>query len=542
MADIHSPNLEQALPSLLEAVLSGAERTSRNGPVLEMLAFSVQLDKPYERFQTLPHRNANPFALIAETMWMLAGRDDIEWLSHYLPRAINYSDDGKTWRGAYGPRIRRWSAWGWMDDTEPVDQVADVIEELRAHPDSRRAVISLWDPRSDGGDSKDIPCNNWLQFLIRDGQLHLHVTVRSNDAMWGWSGIDTFEWSVLHEIVANSLGVEVGPVTYFIGSLHLYEPHWKRAQQIVDDAPAAQSLYSTTIALRTKLRYQDLDAMLADWFTGEARVREAHVNVDEWQHIVDPFLNVSLVMLDAYHRYLRGVPLSDIETLIQGANRWAPGSTASDMVGACWEWLERTESTKTQLKAALTDALKAETTRGTPIVKLQPMGITPRLPDPVEVLTVLQTEKARVYGDSWKKHGELISIFANISRKYDRLINIWDGVEDSPDETVYDTVGDLANYCALYYTWLCPDVDFRIALGRANQAARDYVDPFDTQRVIRTSYRALERGLREGDMDTIEKRDCARSIAAACIKWLWQHIDEPGYAAWLTPIMVERSA
>jgi thymidylate synthase len=56
----------------------------------------------------LPGRNNNVFAQLAETAWVLAGRNDLAFLGHYLPRVADFSDDGRTWRGAYGPRIRRW--------------------------------------------------------------------------------------------------------------------------------------------------------------------------------------------------------------------------------------------------------------------------------------------------------------------------------------------------------------------------------------------------------------------------------------------------
>src|SRR5678815_3357868 len=122
-------------------------------------------------------------------------------------------------------------------------------------------------------------CNNWLQFLIRDDKLHLHVTIRSNDAMWGWSGINTFEWSLLHEMVATELAIDVGPVTYFIGNLHLYEPHWNRAMKIVEYANSCEPLYGVNGAKRVPfdVRFDVLDKALDMWFDAENTVRQRHV-------------------------------------------------------------------------------------------------------------------------------------------------------------------------------------------------------------------------------------------------------------------------
>lgn len=79
----------------------------------------------------------------------------------------------------------------------------------------------------------------------------------------------------------------------------------------------------------------------------------------------------------------------------------------------------------------------------------------PSVSDVTRTLASLEQIKSKAYGNSWRKHGELVSIFANISRKYDRLENILfkDG-KVTPDENLMDTVADLAVYCGLYVTWL----------------------------------------------------------------------------------------
>src|SRR5262245_43125159 len=108
------PTASEALPSICSHILDkGDEVGSRNGRVKEFLNDSIVITDPQRREILSVNRKANVFAQIAETMWVLKGRDDIEWLSAYLPRAVDYSDDGISWRGAYGPRIRCF-------DTEPV--------------------------------------------------------------------------------------------------------------------------------------------------------------------------------------------------------------------------------------------------------------------------------------------------------------------------------------------------------------------------------------------------------------------------------------
>ena len=195
----------EALPHLLNNLLvGGSVIPSRNGETRELTMQHITVDQTTDPYIATPGRNVSLPAQIAETMWILAGRSDVEWLSNYLPQAPKFSDDGKTWRGGYGPRLRGWSvdAFAHGPGEDNVDQLKYIIDLLREDPDTRRAVFTIYDPSTDSQPGKDIPCNNWVHFLARDGKLHAHVAIRSNDVMWGWSGINSFEWSILNQVVA----------------------------------------------------------------------------------------------------------------------------------------------------------------------------------------------------------------------------------------------------------------------------------------------------------------------------------------------------
>ena len=102
-------NQTEALVQVLREIdNNGREVTTRGFTQKEILSSLITIDNPNERAIVLKNRNNNIFALIAETLWVLGGRNDLGFLSHYLPRAIDFSDDGLTWRAAYGPRLRNW--------------------------------------------------------------------------------------------------------------------------------------------------------------------------------------------------------------------------------------------------------------------------------------------------------------------------------------------------------------------------------------------------------------------------------------------------
>lgn len=182
------------------------------------------LTRPRNRVLTIPGRGASYPATCAETLWVLAGRNDIEFLSTFLPRAFSFSDDGKTWRAGYGPRLR-----GVHNGF--CDQLNCSIKELTKDSNSRRAVIGLLDTYDDYGallqnpkGTKDFPCTQSLSFMVRDGRLDLTVFMRSNDFIWGWSGVNVFEFTVLQEVVSSCTGIPLGEFYIISNSLHIYEP------------------------------------------------------------------------------------------------------------------------------------------------------------------------------------------------------------------------------------------------------------------------------------------------------------------------------
>lgn len=240
--------VDEALADEALAIMSqGEEITVRGLTTKELLMESFQVVQPWYRIVYNPARKGNIFAMVAETLWMLAGRDDLDWLQTYIPQCKQWSDDGKTWRAAYGPRLRRWYGINPAshrlypdlpfdaDTGHWTDQIDKVRKKLLADPYTRQAIITLWDPSLDWTvHSKDYPCNNWLHFIIRDGKLHLNVAVRSNDLIYGFSHIDFFGWSVLLQLMAHWVGVEIGTIGWNVTSLHIYKRHYRKAKEITD--------------------------------------------------------------------------------------------------------------------------------------------------------------------------------------------------------------------------------------------------------------------------------------------------------------------
>ena len=181
----------------------------------------IDMDDP---IITLPERKLSYSFMFGEAAWMLEGRNDVESVSKYVDGVKRFSDDGKTFYGAYGPKIL--TQWSYVVDTI-----------LKDH-ESRQAVINIWreNPRS----SKDIPCTLSLQFILREASdelwLHTIATMRSNDA-WLGTPYDTFNFSAISFYIAchlNSYGIKckLGSLNIQAGSRHIYETDFKKLDSI----------------------------------------------------------------------------------------------------------------------------------------------------------------------------------------------------------------------------------------------------------------------------------------------------------------------
>ncbi len=195
--------------------ICGEKENSRNGPVITLQApCLLQLWNPMQRVLFDRNRDANPFFHVMEFVWMMAGRNDVEWLAQFNKNMANYSDDGRTFNAAYGFR--------WREHFNK-DQITTAVEMLRADPESRRVVLAMWDPADDlNKSSKDLPCNTQINLRIVRGALDFTVMNRSNDLIWGSLGANAVHMTLLQELIARAIGVAVGQYRVFTTNLHIY--------------------------------------------------------------------------------------------------------------------------------------------------------------------------------------------------------------------------------------------------------------------------------------------------------------------------------
>lgn len=345
---IQAHNVNQALAIGLKMLAArGVHGDSRNGPVIYMREpVTTTYEDPTARVLFSPLRDANPYFHLMESLWMLAGRNDVAWPRMFNKRFKEYSDDGKTLHGAYGFRWRRAFHAG--------DQLRLIVDILRKNPDDRRAVLQMWSTTEDlGNQSKDVPCNTHAYFDTRDGSLNMTVCCRSNDAYWGAYGANAVHFSFLQEYMAACIGVPVGRYSQMSNNLHVYPaniPH-----DLIDVANNARDSDRYTESYHQYLTIREPAR------NGPKRVPLVVPQGDDTQTIFDGELYAFLADAGGYdnnypffkhvarpmYRAWANYKLGDYAAAFDEAHSIAAG----DWMLACVEWLERKRHAKMMKQA-----------------------------------------------------------------------------------------------------------------------------------------------------------------------------------------------
>lgn len=216
---IEVPDLVDGYVDVVNWVRSaGREVSPRGMKTIEVEDALILVNNPWATLPMGVGRGIVPGIGAVEALQLLGGVSTPETVIAVGPQFANYAEDSGLFHGAYGLRTR--------------GQYDEVIRKLRHDPDSRQAVVTIWDPKLDNlPEKRDYPCTVLHQFRIRDGRLNMSVYMRSNDA-WLGLGYDGFQFTRVQIALASVLGVEVGTYAHHAGSLHLYEQHYDAVDKL----------------------------------------------------------------------------------------------------------------------------------------------------------------------------------------------------------------------------------------------------------------------------------------------------------------------
>jgi thymidylate synthase len=219
----------------IDCCLKGERFVSRAGETREVVGHGFTLLDPDKTFLCNPRRKLDPHYACAEFLWYMAFEQHIRRIQAYAPQYQNFANDGIA-HGAYGHRMSH--------NAGEFHQLKLLLETLRAKPNSRQAIVTLWNakddlPHASDGTKNDLPCTLTFQFLVRRGYLDMITTMRSEDA---WLGLpyDVFCNMLLQRVIATELSLRVGRYHHCVGSMHLYEKHFEAAEEALSVGPYAR--------------------------------------------------------------------------------------------------------------------------------------------------------------------------------------------------------------------------------------------------------------------------------------------------------------
>lgn len=211
MYSIEVENFAEAYNTLRPMLLNAPMISPRGMLTKEITYVHIEIKNSRSRIAYHPERKMSLPFIVAESCLLFDQTNKLEYIQYYNNRMKTWSDDGKTLYGSYGKRI--------------ASSIVPFLLKLKNDNTTRQAVLSIYENNDIITQTKDTPCTLVIQGMIRNNKLDMHVTMRSNDFIWGFFN-DIPMFTFFQEICANAIGVEVGRYIHSIDSLHIYEQHF----------------------------------------------------------------------------------------------------------------------------------------------------------------------------------------------------------------------------------------------------------------------------------------------------------------------------
>ena len=229
MAETIPTPYEDLLRDVLE---HGTHKTDRTGTGTRSV-FGRQLRFDLSQgFPLVTTKRVHFKSIAYELLWFLQGSSNVGWLRDH---GVTIWDEWADAAGELGPVYGvQWRSWP-TPSGETIDQVSQVIEQIRTNPDSRRLIVSAWNP-ADIPDMALAPCHALFQFYVADGRLSCQLYQRSADLFLGVP-FNIASYALLTHMVAQQTGLEVGDFVWTGGDCHIYDNHVEQVTEQLTRAP-----------------------------------------------------------------------------------------------------------------------------------------------------------------------------------------------------------------------------------------------------------------------------------------------------------------
>ncbi|HXQ17782.1 MAG TPA: thymidylate synthase [Caulobacteraceae bacterium] len=215
----------QYLALLGDIMTSGAQRGDRTGTgTLGVFGRQLRFDLS-QGFPLLTTKRVHFHSILVELLWFLRGETNVRWLQD---RGVTIWNEWADADGELGPVYgKQWRSWT-APDGRVIDQIAAVQDSIRRNPESRRHVVSAWNP-AEVEDMALPPCHCLFQFFVADGRLSCQLYQRSADVFLGVP-FNIASYALLTLMMAQATGLEPGEFVHTLGDAHLYLNHLDQAK------------------------------------------------------------------------------------------------------------------------------------------------------------------------------------------------------------------------------------------------------------------------------------------------------------------------
>lgn len=202
----------------------GVRKTDRTGTgTISVFGHQMRFDLE-EGFPLITTKKLHVKSIVHELIWFLAGDTNTAYLKK---NGVSIWDDWADETGDLGPVYgRQWRSWA-TPDGRTIDQIQEVVETLKSNPDSRRMIVSAWNP-ADIPDMALAPCHCLFQFYVADGRLSCQLYQRSADVFLGVP-FNIASYALLTMMMAQVTGLKAGDFVHTFGDTHLYLNHLEQA-------------------------------------------------------------------------------------------------------------------------------------------------------------------------------------------------------------------------------------------------------------------------------------------------------------------------
>ncbi|TQL48384.1 thymidylate synthase [Homoserinimonas aerilata] len=226
---------------LRDVLQNGVQKTDRTGTgTRSVFGRQIRFDLA-EGFPLVTTKRVHFKSIAYELLWFLRGESNVSWLRD---NGVTIWDEWADAEGELGPVYGvQWRSWP-TPSGEQIDQISDVIEQIRTNPDSRRLIVSAWNP-ADIPNMALAPCHALFQFYVADGRLSCQLYQRSADMFLGVP-FNIASYALLTHMVAAQAGLEVGEFVWTGGDCHIYDNHVAQVTEQLSREPFAPPRLNVT--------------------------------------------------------------------------------------------------------------------------------------------------------------------------------------------------------------------------------------------------------------------------------------------------------